>query len=100
MTEQDDAWRMDWRETWDDVRDRVRYFVEIWLVQQPQNNIVVVSHGVWIEALLRQYVPRFLEGGKRVYNSDAYACQCVSRNNTFIRMEYVQQICGSESANH
>jgi broad specificity phosphatase PhoE len=99
MTETDDAWKSDWRETWDDVRRRVDRFLS-WLVQQHQNNVVVVTHGVWIEALLRTYAPHVLGKERRVYNTDAYACQCVSSNGTFSRIQQVRQIVDGGSINN
>ena len=101
MTEHDDAWKSDRRETWDDIGLRVHRFLE-WLVVQPQpqhlaraaDNVVVVSHGVWIETLLRNHAPDLLGRDRRVYNTDAFACECVSANGVFVRIQNVRQICG------
>jgi hypothetical protein len=74
---------------------------------------VVVSHGVWLETLLRLYAPEYWNASnvlaatngypKRVYNTDAYQCEVVSRVNsssrndgaggTFVRIQNVRQIC-------
>ena len=115
MTEHDDAWRGDRRETWDDIRVRVHRFLA-WLVVQhysdprPQSHhvnaaaaavvIVVVSHGVWIETLLRKYAPDVLGRDKRVYNTDAFACDVVSTNAVFVRIQNVQQIWGHAGHHH
>ena len=97
MTESDDLWRVDRRERWDEVGLRVRRFLA-WLVL-PQHyatdNVVVVSHGVWIEALLRSHAPDALGHDQRVYNTDAFACECVSTNGAFVRIQNVRQICGN-----
>jgi hypothetical protein len=74
-------------------------------VRQPQTTIAVVSHGIWMETLLRLHAPQTMmissttsgEGPprpmKRVYNTDAYLCEIVSRGGTFVRMQGVRQIC-------
>ena len=90
MTEEDTWWRSDRRETWDDIHHRVKRFLA-WLVEMPQNNIVVVSHGVWIEALFRSHG---VELNTRVYNADAFACECVSIKGVFGRIQGVRQIRG------
>ncbi len=93
MTETDEAWKSYHRESWNDVKQRVDQFLA-WLVQQPQTNVVVVSHGVWIETLLRTYAATVLGDERRVYNTDALACHCVSSNRgEFLRLRTVQQIC-------
>jgi broad specificity phosphatase PhoE len=77
MTEQDEAWTVDRRETLSDVNRRIDHFFD-WLlfVAMPwsSNNgvAVVVSHGVWIECLLRRFSGA-LSDGLRVHNADAYA---------------------------
>jgi len=92
MTEHDDAWSPTWRECWDDIRIRLDRFLA-WLVRQPHTNIVVVSHGVSIEFLFRTYMPELL-GERRVYNTDAFACHCVSSQGYFVRLQNGQQIHG------
>lgn len=87
MTENDDRWRPDWRENWEDISRRIELFLA-WLVQQSQENVVVVSHGVWIEHLFRVKAPDMLQNGnRRVHNLDSFACQIVSRGGHFLRIE-------------
>jgi broad specificity phosphatase PhoE len=93
MTAKDEQWKPDERETLSDVEKRV-HAVLSWLVQQGQDNIVVVSHGVWIEVCLQLIYPAALTGGRRVYNCDGFACQVVSCNGRFVRFESVTQIVG------
>lgn len=93
MTEHDVQWSPTSRETWDDIRIRLDRFLA-WLVRAPQTNIVVVSHGVSIEFLLRTYLPDVL-GNQRVHNTDAFACQCVSTSpGQFVRLQNGRQIHG------
>lgn len=84
MTEKDDHWSPVKRETRDDVGARVKSFL-VWLCQQHQNNIVVVSHGVWIETCLAAYCPGAL-GNRRVYNCEGYATKLISRNGQFVSL--------------
>jgi len=98
MTELDELWRPDRRETWDDIRARVRKFLDV-LSVRPEGNVVVVSHGVWIECCLHVGCPGFLAGGRRVYNCDAYACRVVSRSGKFLRLEDVRQVYCHQHAN-
>jgi Histidine phosphatase superfamily (branch 1) len=103
MSEDDTAWQADRRESWHNVAQRVALFLD-WLVRQPQTTIAVVSHGIWMETLLRLHAPQAMmipcattgQGPpttKRVYNTDAYHCEIVSRGGTFVRMQGVRQIC-------
>jgi broad specificity phosphatase PhoE len=82
MTEQDEAWTPHRRETLSDVNRRIDHFFD-WLLlvsmlpssSLSSNNgvvVVVISHGVWIECLLRRFVGA-LPDGRRVHNADAYA---------------------------
>ncbi len=86
MTEQDEAWRSDKRESLSEVQHRIDRFL-VWLSWNQvhhyvksgdtNNNIqqgpyLIVSHGVWIESMLEKYCPSLLEGNKRVYNCDIY----------------------------
>lgn len=91
MTEEDVAWRADRRESWNELSRRVEQFVA-WLVQQGGDNVVIVSHGVWIETLLRTYAPAALGRDQRVHNTDAFACHFISENGIFVRIQNVQQI--------
>jgi broad specificity phosphatase PhoE len=110
MTENDTMWKPDQRETWQSIEQRIQSFLQ-WLVsttsssssslptqqhttnQRNCKNIIVVSHGVWIEVLFRMCAPNYL-GDRRVYNLDAFACQCISRNGQFIRLGSIEQIDG------
>jgi hypothetical protein len=81
MTEQDEAWTVDRRETLSDVNRRIDHFFD-WLLfvsMLPSSSssysngvVVVISHGVWIECLLRRFVGALPEG-RRVHNADAFA---------------------------
>jgi len=72
LTEHDIDWKHDTRETRQDVSERVRNFF-VWLLQQPHDNVAIVTHGVWMECALLDYCPEVLEfGRKRVYNCEVY----------------------------
>lgn len=92
MSESDEWWRPNKRESWDDIHRRVRSFLN-WLVRRSEENIVVVSHGVWIESCLVEQLKQ--DGGRRVYNCDAFACEAVSLGSTFVRFENVRRIHGT-----
>lgn len=92
MTERDEAWRPDDRETSSDVNRRVRRFMD-WLVTQDAERVVVVSHGVWIECLLRN-LGAFADG-QRVYNTDAYAMKLHTKDGVFQRASEIGQIHSS-----
>jgi hypothetical protein len=63
------------------------------LVQRPETNIVVVSHGVWIEVCLNMLCPGALEHGRRrVYNCDMFSGECVSANGQFLGLEKFELI--------
>ena len=78
LTEEDEAWKSDERETLDDVERRIDYFLKwlSWNSTRTNKNskscaTLIVSHGVWMECLLRKYCPSLMEGGtRRVYNCD------------------------------
>lgn len=93
MTEDDQAWSPRIRETIDQLQNRVAEFLSNCLVQRPETNIVIVSHGVWIEACFHRFCPEALDHGKRrVYNCDIFAGDCVSKNGKFVRLQNMQQI--------
>ena len=72
LTEHDNDWQPNTRETRQDVSRRIHTFFR-WLLQQPHNNIAIVTHGVWAECALLNYCPKVLQHGeKRVYNCDVY----------------------------
>lgn len=92
MTENDDAWSPNARESYNDVAIRVHSFFS-WLSHQPQNCIAVVSHGVWMECALMEYCPEVLNNGeKRVYNCDVYAGTICRGGNGRVVMNDVKQI--------
>ncbi|KAL3798305.1 hypothetical protein ACHAW5_010642 [Stephanodiscus triporus] len=73
LTENDDDWRPDNRETRGDVSRRIKNFF-VWLMKQPHSNVAIVTHGVWMECALMNYCPEALEfGTKRVFNCDVYS---------------------------
>lgn len=88
--EEDERWKPDRRETVQDVQARIRLFLRD-LCRKEHENVVVVSHGVWIETMLRAYGGEVL-GEDRVYNLDAFACQVVSQGGNFVRLQSVQKI--------
>jgi Histidine phosphatase superfamily (branch 1) len=96
MTETDEVWRPTTREGWDELECRIDAVLQ-WIVARPEENIMVVSHGVWIEAFLRRHQPSFL-GDRRVYNLDAFGMQCVSQKRStstrrgFLRVQNVTKI--------
>lgn len=92
MKEDDEAWSPTKRETIHELRDRVLLFLQQ-LSTLPQSNILVVSHGVWIETCFRCFCPEALDHGrKRVYNCDLFAGKCSSRNGSFLRLHSVQHL--------
>jgi broad specificity phosphatase PhoE len=96
MTETDTVWRPDIRESIPDVLHRIAQFWDL-LVQRPEENIVVVTHGVWMEACLHHYCPVALNHGqRRVYNGNMFAMDCVSAQHgnivKFLRLENARQI--------
>lgn len=93
MTENDDAWSTDHRESWSDIQTRVDAFLQ-WLVQRPESVVAVVTHGVWMETLFRSHAPAVLQNGTRVHNCDVYACLVRSENGSFIKIDRTQHISG------
>jgi broad specificity phosphatase PhoE len=92
MMETDEAWKIDARENMSQLGQRVLMFLQL-LVQRTEDNIVVVSHGVFIEACLQQHAPQALDYGKqRVYNCDMFAMDCVSRDGKFVRIDNTHKI--------
>jgi broad specificity phosphatase PhoE len=92
MTEEDELWKPNEREVWDDITRRIDLFLE-WLVRRREDNVVVVSHGVWIEHMFRIKCPEVTQHGQqRVRNLDAFACHCVSIDGKFQRLEHGLQI--------
>jgi broad specificity phosphatase PhoE len=92
MREEDEEWSPTDRETMNHMARRIGSFFH-WLVQCPQSNIVVVSHGVWIEVCFHMCCPEALDNGnRRVYNCNMFSSECVSVNGKFVRLQNVRQI--------
>ena len=92
MREFDEAWQKDTRETISELNFRISLFLQL-LVGRSETNVVVVTHGVWLEECLRIYCPRVLDNGRRrVFNCDMFALDCVSQNRKFLRFENPHQI--------
>lgn len=91
MTDSDEQWKENSRETLDDVIARVDEFLQ-WLAKRQETNIVVVSHGVWIECCFRTYFPDVLADGRRVYNCDCFAGDLVSSQGEFLRLNNFRNI--------
>ncbi len=92
MTENDDAWSPVRRETIKEIQRRIALFMEI-LSRRNEKNIVIVSHGVWIECCIRMYCPKALDHGeKRVHNCNVFVGDCISKEGKFLRLENVSRI--------
>lgn len=90
MQEEDD-WRPDRRERFSNVIERVNQFLGH-LVKRPEQDIVVVSHGVWIECCFHTHFPSVLANGDRVRNCDMFAAECISVDGTFQSLQNVRRI--------
>lgn len=88
---EDDDWQPDKREHFSDVIARVNQFLSQ-LVKRPEQNIVVVSHGVWIECCFQVICPNLLRNGDRVRNCDMFAAECISENGNFHSLQNVKRI--------
>jgi broad specificity phosphatase PhoE len=92
MTEADELWHPRQRETMHHMANRITTFMNT-LVQQSASNIVVVSHGVWIETLFAMLAPEVLDHGKkRVHNCDMFEAKVVSVNGQFSRLQNARKI--------
>jgi broad specificity phosphatase PhoE len=96
MSNEDEAWKLTERETVTEVLNRINQFLQ-WLVTRSENNIVVVSHGVWIECCFHAHSPNTLQESPevpadRVRNGDLFVGECVSLHGQFQRMENVRRI--------
>lgn len=135
MSERDELWSSRQRETIPDLQRRIHDFLSFLITfNDPVTTItseinictsddvvfIIVTHGVWIETLLRVYhapyhllynqIPNPTGADattptvvvpKRVYNGDAYYCECISsspgRNLQLQRVQNFHQICGATS---
>lgn len=86
MTETDEAWSPTIRESITQLETRISQFLQ-YVAKLPQTNIVVVTHGVFIEALVYSHCPEALPNGRRVYNCDAIIGDCVSENGVYKGLE-------------
>ena len=91
MPEEDEDWKPTERENWHDVVQRANEFLD-WLAQRPETNIVVMSHGVWIECCLYAHCPEALKNGARVHNCDMIVGDCLSADGKFQSLQNVQRI--------
>mmetsp|Transcript_29327 Transcript_29327/g.32454 ORF Transcript_29327/g.32454 Transcript_29327/m.32454 type:complete len:101 (+) Transcript_29327:3-305(+) len=92
MPNNDESWKLEERETIQDVTSRVNRFLQ-WLCQTRwETNIVVVSHGVWIECCLHACSPQALASGDRVKNADLFVVECISINGQFQRFQNVRRL--------
>lgn len=97
MPNEDEAWKLTERESIPDVVHRVNQFLQ-WLICRAETNIVVVSHGVWIECCFHIHCPQALQQQvhgappDRVRNGDLFAGECVSMHGQFQRLENVRRI--------
>jgi broad specificity phosphatase PhoE len=90
MQEVDD-WQPDKREHFRHVIARVNHFLNT-LIKRPEDRIVVVSHGVWIECCFHLHAPSVLQNGSRVQNCDMFVAECISKNGSFISLQNVRRI--------
>ena len=88
---EDDDWKPDRRENYNNVIARVNHFLRQ-LVKRPEQNIVVVSHGVWIECCFYAHFPSALANGDRVRNCDMFAAECISVDGNFDSLQNVRRI--------
>lgn len=87
MSNPDELWHEAERESIQGIADRATEFLKK-LCTLSENALVVVSHGVFLEILFQTHDPNVLAEGRRVYNCDAFACECVSsENGTFLRLQ-------------
>jgi broad specificity phosphatase PhoE len=102
MTNDDALWSAEWRESIADVQARIQKALN-WIVRRPEDLMVVVTHGVWMEVLLQRHLSEQPPERRRVYNCQAYACQVISSQRIrpssmetdvphFVRLQSVQQI--------
>mmetsp|Transcript_34751 Transcript_34751/g.83093 ORF Transcript_34751/g.83093 Transcript_34751/m.83093 type:complete len:273 (-) Transcript_34751:106-924(-) len=92
ITEDDTDWRPDRREDIDDVARRVNSFLQ-WLVMQPHENVLIVTHGVWMEVCFRLLCPEAIDfGRKRVYNCDVYTGILAESSDGKVVLQGVEQL--------
>eukprot|EP00934_Nitzschia_sp_Nitz4_P000252 Nitzschia sp. Nitz4//scaffold41_size133979//51842//52612//NITZ4_003343-RA/size133979-snap-gene-0.102-mRNA-1//1//CDS//3329551458//252//frame0 len=92
MPEDDELWFPDHRETIRDMEQRIDAFLQD-LVKRSEKNMVVVSHGVWIEVCFHRHCFHVLDNGrKRVHNCNVFVGECVSRNGEFVRFQNMRHI--------
>lgn len=82
MTETDEAWSPTSRESITQLESRISLFLD-YVVKLPETNVVVVTHGVFIEALMYAHCPEALPNARRVYNCDTIIGDCLSENGVY-----------------
>jgi broad specificity phosphatase PhoE len=86
MKESDEALSPKSRETMQQLRDRIKSFLEA-LVQRPKTNIVVVSHGVFMETLFHVFCPEALDHGRRrSYNCNVFVLFVVRNASVVVKI--------------
>lgn len=92
MKEADENWKPDQRETVSDVESRVHAFLCA-LPKNKESNIVVISHGIWVEVCFHRYCPEVLEFGKRrVHNCNVFVGELISKDEKFLRLQNVRRV--------
>ena len=92
IAEDDTDWRPDKREDVDDVARRVNSFLR-WLVKQPHENVLIVTHGVWMEVCFRMHCPEAIDfGRKRVYNCDVYTGILTENSDGKVELHGMEQL--------
>lgn len=82
MTEEDEAWSPTSRESVIQLQQRISLFLD-YIAKLPQTNIVVITHGVFIEVLLESNCPEAIPNGQRVDNCDTIIGDCLSENGIY-----------------
>ena len=80
MTELDELWTPQSRETVDEVVKRANQFFTYIMTTNDVSigdHVLLVSHGVWIECCLQAFCKDALKNGRRVYNCDVYRGELV-----------------------
>ena len=92
MTEDDEAWNPNERESFKDLNKRIDNFL-LWVSwnqllhdtnkstlsekSDGKHHLLVVSHSLWIECMLGRYKPEVLNDGKRIHNCDLYSADLI-----------------------
>ena len=91
MTEDDEAWNPNERESFKDLNSRIDNFL-VWVSwngllennksilnekKDEKQHLLVVSHSLWIECLFERYKPEVFNGGRTIHNCDLYSAELV-----------------------